>query len=725
MSLARHIKNGDWASLEEAWTDLILKDAPLEPALEAVDAAAVRRELARCLALVRDHAEVLLANERPGEAAELLGKAMVQGGSPGELGKPLYDAARAAWGEEPYWDTYSDIADLRVNAPDLRASWRSFRKLLAIEPGRVVYHAKGWGLGTIEAVDYAEGLARVRFATGRSDAFPLRTAIEIFEILERNDLRALVVLDPAELRRLLAEQPLEILRWVLRRNRGKANHAGIKLALGTLGIEGSRFSQWWKKARKLAETSEWFELSGPTTRVQVRLLDRAEDPAEGLRRQLSRSSLPQALTRVRALLSGGQAQEELKSAALETLVELSSQPQHELSERLAVWLFLREATGATPEPLQHELAAAAAAEMPSDPSKPPALWALFQAVPGVREQERCIDLLREADPESWLDDAARHLPHAAPGMARPLVDALEEAGRRGELIAHYGALLARPTRNPTVLVRLAEHVEPRAPDSEALPSALQRAQCLLQLAVHLERSSANDAPLGRARTRLAALLTEGRPPLLRRLLADASLETLRSLATMMESGVPRSLDRLFTKIAIERSPDVFRGEDRPFWDAPGTWTTKRGLRKREEELRILRDVKIPANSEAIGKAASFGDLSENSEWEAAIEEQRTLTSRAMEIESELREAQLIEMASIPDETATPGTAVRYRELPGGAEHEVTILGPWDADAPGVISYRSPLGQGLCGLRPGERAQVVLPSGEIEVELLAVRLVELG
>jgi len=107
-------------------------------------------------------------------------------------------------------------------------------------------------------------------------------------------------------------------------------------------------------------------------------------------------------------------------------------------------------------------------------------------------------------------------------------------------------------------------------------------------------------------------------------------------------------------------------------------------------------------------------------WEAAIEEQRTLTSRAMEMESELRRAELIENAILPEGIVSPGSQVRYRDVRAATTHDIAILGPWDTDqGEHVVSYRAPLALGLLGRRPGERATVVLPGGEIEVEVLAI------
>jgi len=723
--LARLVRENRWTDLETAWSEWIHADPQLGPALECIAAAALKKELPRCLSLVREHAEALITSDNPGDAAKLVGQAMVLGAAPGELSSLFYGAAKAAWEGEEFWETYTSIAGLHENAPDMRIAWRDFYKLLRMEPEQVIYHSKGWGLGQILSVDHGKQEAKIKFASGRTDHFPFKTTMEIFEFLEPGDLRALLIKDPDELANLLKKEPLVVLRWILERNGGKCLQPTIKLAMSTLGVEAAKFTAWWRKAKKAAETDEWFELSGPTTKSQVRLLDEAADPTRAIQRQLKLAkNISEALQRVRSLVTGGVADEAVVTAALTTLDELCLDGNQPLAERLGAWVFLRDQLGESPDGLAKLFAEAAEMPVPEDPSKAPQVWALCQQIPGLREQDRAIDLLKEQLGDGWIDHVAKHLPHAAPGMVKSLIDTLSNNERVDDMIAHYKNLLARPTRNPILLIRLAEYIE-RKDFNDQLPPIQRRAQTLLQLAVHLTRTSTGNVALTRARTRLNDTLTKGDDPLLRKLLAKADVEELRSLGTMLEAGVDREIDKLFTRIAVEVSPDVFRGEDRPFWETAGTWTTSDGLARREAELRDLVEVKIPENSEAIGKAASFGDLSENSEWEAAIADQRTLTNRAMGLEKDIREAQLIENAGIPQDTVAPGTMVGYRDLSEKTEHTIEILGPWDVTREGQVSYRSPLAAGMLGHHTGEEATLVLPNETKQVKILSIASLEIA
>ena len=130
--------------------------------------------------------------------------------------------------------------------------------------------------------------------------------------------------DPDKLARLVKEEPLEVLRNVLVRFRGRAAYPVIKGGMSQLGVDGSSFNGWWRKARKHAESSEWFEITGTSTKAQVQLLAKAADPAEGMRRSLRMAgSLNRALARVRDLLAGGSVDDSVRTAALDTLLELA------------------------------------------------------------------------------------------------------------------------------------------------------------------------------------------------------------------------------------------------------------------------------------------------------------------------------------------------------------------------------------------------------------------
>ena len=144
----------------------------------------------------------------------------------------------------------------------------------------------------------------------------------------------------------------------------------------------------------------------------------------------------------------------------------------------------------------------------------------------------------------------------------------------------------------------------------------------------------------------------------------------------------------------------------------GAWNiifcTRQGMRRREEELKHLIHVKIPENAKAIGEAAAHGDLSENSEYTAALEKRDQLTSRATRIEKELQIAKVIDASLSESDYVNVGTRVTVRDLVADIEEIYTFLGIWDSDPEaGLLSYKAPLSQSFMGRKVGDTVEYEL------------------
>ena len=154
------------------------------------------------------------------------------------------------------------------------------------------------------------------------------------------------------------------------------------------------------------------------------------------------------------------------------------------------------------------------------------------------------------------------------------------------------------------------------------------------------------------------------------------------------------------------------------------YVTEASLRRREGELTELTDVKMLANSRAIAAAAAHGDLSENSEWKFAIEEQRRLQAQAAKMRAEFAMARTIDPHDVPQDTVGIGSRVLLKRLSDGREVQMSFLGPWDIDIDNhVYSYKSQIAQNLMGKGVGETVSLKLDDidGECRVERLGSAL----
>lgn len=148
--------------------------------------------------------------------------------------------------------------------------------------------------------------------------------------------------------------------------------------------------------------------------------------------------------------------------------------------------------------------------------------------------------------------------------------------------------------------------------------------------------------------------------------------------------------------------------------------TVEGLKKLEEKLEHLKTVRRGAVAERIKQAIDFGDISENSEYEDAKNEQAFIEGEIMTLEKMLRNSQIIEDGA-DDETVHLGCTVIIKDVEFDEDLKYTIVGSAEADPTEFkISNESPVGQAIIGQRVGSIVEVHVPAGVLEYKILEIR-----
>jgi transcription elongation factor GreA len=149
--------------------------------------------------------------------------------------------------------------------------------------------------------------------------------------------------------------------------------------------------------------------------------------------------------------------------------------------------------------------------------------------------------------------------------------------------------------------------------------------------------------------------------------------------------------------------------------------TLAGKEKLEQELEYLKSVKRKEVVERIKIARSFGDLSENSEYDSAKEEQAFVEGRITTLENMIRNAKIIEEAEMSTDGVTLGRSVTFVELPDGEEETYIIVGSAEADPfEGKISNDSPIAKSLMGKKVGDVVNVQTPGGDMSVRITEIK-----
>ena len=149
--------------------------------------------------------------------------------------------------------------------------------------------------------------------------------------------------------------------------------------------------------------------------------------------------------------------------------------------------------------------------------------------------------------------------------------------------------------------------------------------------------------------------------------------------------------------------------------------TYEGVKKLENELEYLKTVKRKEITEKIKVALGYGDLSENSEYDEAKNDQAFTEGRIIQLENMLKNAVVVDENEIPKDKVSVGSIVKVMDYEFDEEVEYTIVGSAEADPMNFkISNESPVGSALIGKKVGDVVEVAVPSGVSKFEVLEIR-----
>ena len=151
------------------------------------------------------------------------------------------------------------------------------------------------------------------------------------------------------------------------------------------------------------------------------------------------------------------------------------------------------------------------------------------------------------------------------------------------------------------------------------------------------------------------------------------------------------------------------------------YITAEGKAEKEERLRFLKNVRRPEVTEKIKIAREFGDLSENSEYDAAKKEQLTVESEIEQIEETLRKAIIIDSSMVSNDTVSVGNTVKVYDMEFDEEETYKIVGTIESNPDkNFVSNESPMGQALIGSKVGDIVVVKAPAGDIQMKVLEIK-----
>lgn len=170
---------------------------------------------------------------------------------------------------------------------------------------------------------------------------------------------------------------------------------------------------------------------------------------------------------------------------------------------------------------------------------------------------------------------------------------------------------------------------------------------------------------------------------------------------------------------VEMSDEEFRSGATAKSGDETVLVTRAGLKKLQEELEHLSNVRRKEVAARLKEAISYGDLSENSEYEEAKNEQAFIEGRILELEHQIKNSKVIK--GHDTKSVQIGSIVKLKKVGSSTEHEYTIVGTTEADPfENKISNDSPIGSAIMEHSKGEKVSVETPSGKVRYEIVGLK-----
>ena len=148
--------------------------------------------------------------------------------------------------------------------------------------------------------------------------------------------------------------------------------------------------------------------------------------------------------------------------------------------------------------------------------------------------------------------------------------------------------------------------------------------------------------------------------------------------------------------------------------------SKEGYEKLRVQLDTMNNEEMPRIAEAIAEARSFGDLSENAEYDAAREAQGMLQARINELQDKIARAMIVDRSTLPTDRVVFGSSVKVRDLDMKDEEVFILVGPGEEDYDqNKILTTSPIGQALVGKQIGDEVSIPIPRGTLRLKVVGI------
>ena len=584
------------------------------------------------------------------------------------------------------------------------------KTLEKLTPDSFCFH-KSWGFGKIESLNFLVNQITIDFKAKKGHTMQLQYAAESLQPIPPEHILARKANNLAEIKTLAKDNPVELVRIILKSYGGKATQDQIAQSLTGDVFNETEFKRWWDSAKKELKKDGHFAI--PTKKSEpVVLREQAVSRSDELLEQFKRArqlkdqlgALDQVIKNIDAFSEPSRLQSVVSAA------EDAAKKSQRLHTAKAFELVLARDEICEKAALKPNENSITLAQLLREEDR--RMSEILPEIPAVK-QKRVLAEFPNAFGENWSQKALALLAKCSARVVAEIARLLQEQGKHEELRHELDRSIRDRSITTDVLYWLCKE------RNTSVFGDLVTPEVFSAILSALERDQFQATRPG---GRMHDLLLEDRE-LVTDLLAGADTAAVRDsmrkllLTPVFEELNKRSLLGRIVRVHPEMQAMLTGGEAEKQEALIVSWSS---LEKRKAEYEDLVNKKIPENTKEISVARSYGDLRENFEFKAAKEMQRVLMRRKAETERDLSRARGTNFENPDTNQVSIGTVVTVRNVETGASQTYTILGAWDGEPEKqILSYLTAFGQAVLGKKIGDQVELPTEHGTEKVEIISI------
>lgn len=586
--------------------------------------------------------------------------------------------------------------------------------LMLLKPGACCID-NTWGFGIVQKIDELRRKIIIDFDNRHGHEMSFGYAGESLQILERNHLRTMLHFEPDKVRELGLREQAELVKLALS-SCGPLTKAHLKeLFVGKIFSE-EEWQIFWDKARASLKKDPFVEFPSRSTeplRLLTKPVNHSEVIASELDKKIATSELLGVIHKILSMPTTEREsalEQKAVNKFLDVLRGLKIQDQPELIARALI--LSKRISAYTAGKIQQETTYAEADtkslhDLAHSLLQPERLISALNGTPS-RETTILLEVLIEYTRIHITEHVIFALPELKPSIFDEVIEFLLRSGEKERCVEAFRKWIATKPLPPVVVLWMC-----RNHDSALARDALQGGNVLDVVLDILEDKLAGEN-LKIYKT-IKKLLENS--SFVERVLAVTDDEKCSQIfrKIMNLRGVEDITKRTIMGLMIKLKPALSSSVQTDTVSGPASIpmrvTSWRSYRKRYAQYRELIEVQIPKNSRDIDAARSYGDLSENFEYHAALEQQKLLLCRRDELMRDLHAVKGTDFRDILTDKVRHGTTVVIVNS-SGAVRRITILGEWDSDEElGIVSSGSSIAKALIGHKTEDEVMIASDTGD--------------